>query len=163
MALAVSPPLARGISCAKCHQPAEVRGSSPRSRTQEGSHALPPHALRRSCAHQSTAPYPALPPALNDGVSAPEVFDDLWNSEPQFRHIWRVASVLWGVGLLTDAVLRVVMPYTLPIPVVPGLGGALWPVTFVLLQVVSNVHYHRAGLYRILGAAWLRPGESRSA
>jgi hypothetical protein len=44
-----------------------------------------------------------------------------------------------GVGLLTDAVLRVVMSYTLPIPVVPGPGGALWPVTFVLLQVVSNV------------------------
>ena len=67
------------------------------------------------------------------------------------------------MGLLTDAVLRVVMSYTLPIPVVPGLAGALWPVTFVLLQVVSNVYYHRAGLYRILGAAWLRPRESRSA
>jgi len=89
-------------------------------------------------------------------------WDDLWRSEPQFRHIWRVASVLWGVGL-TDAVLRVVMSYTFPMPVVPGLGGALWPVTFVLLQVVSNVYYHRAGLYRILGAAWLRPRESRSA
>ena len=49
-------------------------------------------------------------------------WDDLWSSEPQFRLIWRVASVLWGVGLLTDAVLRVVMSYTLPIPVVPGLG-----------------------------------------
>jgi hypothetical protein len=39
---------------------------------------------------------------------------------------------------------------------VPALGGALWPVTFVLIQVVTNVYYHRAGLYRILGAApWL--------
>ena len=49
-------------------------------------------------------------------------WDDLWSSEPQFRHIWRVASALWGVGLLTDAVLWVVMSYTLPIPVLTGLG-----------------------------------------
>jgi hypothetical protein len=39
---------------------------------------------------------------------------------------------------------------------VPALGGSLWPVTFVLIQVVTNVYYHRAGLYQILGAApWL--------
>ncbi len=39
--------------------------------------------------------------------------------------------------------------------VVPGLGGVLWPATFVVIQVVTNVYYHRAGLYRILGARWL--------
>ena len=83
-------------------------------------------------------------------------WDDLWSTDPAFRHIWRVATVMWGVGLMIDAVLRVLMSYTLPIPVVPGLGGALWPVTFVLLQIVSNVYYQRAGLYRILGAAWVR-------
>ena len=70
---------------------------------------------------------------------------------------------MWGAGLLADAVLRVVMSYTLPVAAVPGLGGALWPVTFVVLQVVSNVYYHRAGLYRILGARWLRPAQARSA
>jgi len=90
-------------------------------------------------------------------------WEDLWNTDPVFRHIWRVATVMWGVGLLADAVLRVAMSYTLPVPVVPGLGAALWPVTFVVLQVVSNVYYHRAGLYRILGAAWIRPGYVRSA
>jgi hypothetical protein len=46
------------------------------------------------------------------------------------------------------------MSYTLPVGVVPGLGGVLWPVTFVLIQVVTNVYYHRAGLYRLLGAPW---------
>ncbi len=89
-------------------------------------------------------------------------WEDLWNTDPAFRHIWRVATVMWGVGLMVDAVLRMIMSYTLPIPVVPGLGGALWPVTFVLLQIVSNVYYHRAGLYRILGAAWVRPAYVRS-
>jgi len=33
-----------------------------------------------------------------------------------FRHIWRVATVMWGMGLLTDAALRVAMSCTLPIP-----------------------------------------------
>jgi len=53
------------------------------------------------------------------------------------------------------------MSYTLPVAVVPGLGGALWPVTFVVLQIVTNVYYHFAGLNRLLGARWLarpRPG-----
>jgi hypothetical protein len=78
--------------------------------------------------------------------------DDVWAREPAFQKIWRVSTVIWGAGLLIDAVLRVLMPYTLPVGVVPGLGGALWPVTFIVIQVVTNVYYHRAGLYRLLGA-----------
>lgn len=81
-------------------------------------------------------------------------WDVIWDAEPRFRRIWRVASVMWGVGLLADAATRVVMSYTLPVPVVPGLSAVLWPVTFVVLQVVSNVYYQIAGLHRILGARW---------
>ena len=33
-----------------------------------------------------------------------------------FRHIWRVTTVMWGMGLLTDAALRVAMSCTRPIP-----------------------------------------------
>jgi hypothetical protein len=87
-------------------------------------------------------------------------WDELWAREPAFSRIWRVSTVMWGAGLLVDAALRVLMSYTLPVSVVPGLGGALWPVTFIVLQVVTNVYYHRAGLYRMLGAPWvnrLRP------
>jgi hypothetical protein len=93
-------------------------------------------------------------------------WDKLWMDGPGFRRIWRVSTVIWGAGLLVDAVLRVLMSYTLPVRVVPGLGGALWPVTFILIQVVTNVYYHRAGLYRMLGAPWAdglaaRRGEAR--
>ena len=87
-------------------------------------------------------------------------WEQLWTDEPGFRRIWRVSTVIWGAGLLVDAVLRILMSYTLPVAVVPGLGGALWPVTFIAIQVVTNVYYHRAGLYRLLGAPisdW-RPG-----
>lgn len=63
--------------------------------------------------------------------------------------------MIWGTGMLADAAIRVVMFYTLPVAVVPGLGGALWPVTFVILQIITNIYYHFAGLNRILGPRWL--------
>jgi hypothetical protein len=85
-------------------------------------------------------------------------WDGLWETSPDFRRIWKVSTVIWAVALLADAVVRVVMSFTLPVDVVPGLGGALWPVTFLVIQVVTNIYYNRAGLYRILGARWARRG-----
>lgn len=79
-------------------------------------------------------------------------WDALWEAEPGFRRIWRVSSVMWGTGMLADAAARVAMSWTLPVSAVPALGGALWPVTFVVLQVVTNVYYQAAGLNRMLGA-----------
>jgi hypothetical protein len=84
-------------------------------------------------------------------------WDVLWEAEPSFGRIWRVSTVMWGTGMLADAAIRVAMSYTLPVDVVPGLGGALWPVTFVVLQVVTNIYYQMAGLNRLLGARWQRP------
>jgi hypothetical protein len=81
-------------------------------------------------------------------------WDVLWETEPRFRTIWRVSSVIWGSGLLIDAAVRVVIAYTLPVDAVPGLGGALFPITFDVLQLVTNVYYNLAGLYPILGARW---------
>jgi hypothetical protein len=88
-------------------------------------------------------------------------WDELWTNSAAFRRIWRTASVIWGCGMLADAAARVIMSYTLPISTVPALGGLLWPVTFVLIQIVTNVYYHRAGLWQILGARWLRWGRVR--
>jgi hypothetical protein len=84
-------------------------------------------------------------------------WDRLWETDAAFRRIWRVSTLIWAAGLLTDAVLRIAMAYSLPVDVVPGLGGALWPVTLLVIQVITNVYYHWAGLYRILGARWLAP------
>lgn len=86
-------------------------------------------------------------------------WDALWEAEPGFRRIWRVSSVLWGTGMLLDAAIRVVMSYTLPVHEVPALSGALWPVTFVVLQVITNIYYQLAGLNRMLGAR--RPNRPR--
>lgn len=88
-------------------------------------------------------------------VFAAYSWDALWQAQSAFRRIWRISSVIWGAALLADAAIRVAMSYSLPVHVVPGLSGILWPVTFVVIQIVTNVYYHHAGLYRILGARWL--------
>jgi hypothetical protein len=77
-------------------------------------------------------------------------WDELWQRVPRFRRIWLICTVIWGTAILADAVIRVVMAYTLPIGLVPALGGALWPVTFVVLQVVTNVYFARSGFWLIL-------------
>lgn len=77
-------------------------------------------------------------------------WDELWERLPRFRHIWRVCTVIWGTAILADALIRVIMAWTLPINLVPALGGALWPVTFIVLQVVTNVYFARSGFWGIL-------------
>jgi hypothetical protein len=77
-------------------------------------------------------------------------WDELWEQVPRFRRIWRTCTIIWGTAILADAVVRVLMAAALPVSVVPALGGALWPVTFVILQVVTNLYFARAGLWRML-------------
>lgn len=87
---------------------------------------------------------------------APCSWDTVWIEQPQFRRIWRASTAVWGIAMLVDAVIPVVMSYSLPVHTVPALGGVLWPVTFLVIQVVTNVYYHRSGLYQLLGARWVR-------
>ena len=91
---------------------------------------------------------------------APRSWEIVWIEQPQFRRIWRISTAIWGTAMLVDAVIRVVMSYSLPVHTVPGLGGILWPVTFVVIQIVTNLYYHRSGLYQLLGARWLRDATS---
>ncbi|CAM5732362.1 hypothetical protein STENM223S_10746 [Streptomyces tendae] len=66
--------------------------------------------------------------------------------------MWRRLTVLWGVGLLCDALLRVVMAYTLPVDTVPALDGVLYAVSWIGLQVVTQVVLHRTGtLAKVFG------------
>jgi hypothetical protein len=64
--------------------------------------------------------------------------------------MWRVTTLIWGAAFLLDAAVRVVMAYALPVNDVPALAGALWLVTFLLLQIITNVYLSRSGLWPIL-------------
>ena len=69
-------------------------------------------------------------------------------------------QVIWGTAILADAVVRVLMAFALPVGVVPALGGVLWPVTFVILQVITNVYFARSGFWLILRG---QPGASSAS
>ncbi len=74
----------------------------------------------------------------------------LWAREPRFRRIWRISSAMWAGATLIDAVIRVIMAYTLPVHVVPAMQTGLLLATTLLMQVVTNVYYLRAGLWTMV-------------
>jgi hypothetical protein len=88
----------------------------------------------------------------------PAGWDDLWDRSPRFRRMWRVSSLLWGIGTLVDAALRVLMAYTLPPDQVPALGTALYVATSVVLIVVTNVYYGASGIYNRSSAIYPNQG-----
>lgn len=77
-------------------------------------------------------------------------WDLLWEREPHFRRSWRVTTVIWAIALLIDAVVRVVMAYTLPVNTVPALQTALMGVTTLLMQVITWVYYWKTGLWLMI-------------
>jgi hypothetical protein len=74
----------------------------------------------------------------------------LWARAPGFRRIWRMSSLFWAIALFIDAVVRVVMAYTLPVNAVPALQTGLMLVTTLVMQVVTWVYYWRTGLWAMV-------------
>lgn len=93
-------------------------------------------------------------PLLEGRFRWPRDWDELWDRSPRFRRMWRVSSLLWGVGTLVDAALRVVMAYTLPPDLVPALGTALYVGTSVVLIAVTTVYYAAAGIFNRTSALY---------
>jgi hypothetical protein len=77
-------------------------------------------------------------------------WDELWERSPSFRQGWRVSSLIWGIGSLVDAALRVVLAYSLPVDIVPAVTPVLFVVSFTLLGLIDQINYHRTGLRRLL-------------
>jgi hypothetical protein len=86
-------------------------------------------------------------PLLEGRLRWPKGWDSLWERSPRFRRMWRISSLLWGIGTLLDAALRVLMAYTLKPDAVPALGTMLYVVTSVVLIGATNVLYVRNGIY----------------
>ncbi|MEV4108021.1 VC0807 family protein [Nonomuraea sp. NPDC049695] len=68
-----------------------------------------------------------------------------WRESPAFRHMLRVATAIWGVGLVLDAGVRFVLAYSLPIDKVPLISGLQYVVVFAALEVSSQVYLRRKG------------------
>ena len=83
----------------------------------------------------------------------------LWAREARFRRIWRMSSAMWAGVTMIDAVIRVVMAYTLPVNVVPAMQTGLLVATTLLMQVVTNVYYIRSGLWAMVHQPYTPPTE----
>lgn len=62
---------------------------------------------------------------------------------PAVRRGHRVCSAVWGVGLLTEAAVRVPLIYLLPVSVLVGLSTALMVATFTALTLWSGRYARR--------------------
>jgi hypothetical protein len=102
--------------------------------------------------------YVFVKPLLEGRLGWPDGWDAVWAASPRFRHMWRVSSVLWGVGTLADAALRVVMAWTLPPDSVPLLANLLYGVTAAVLIVVTNIWYGVCGAWSRRSALWAGTG-----
>ncbi|MDQ6656865.1 MAG: hypothetical protein M3Z00_01290 [Actinomycetota bacterium] len=102
-------------------------------------------------------------PLLEGRFRWPRDWNMLWDRSPRFRRMWRVSSLLWGIGTLIDAALRVVMAYTLPPDLVPALGSGLYAGTSVVLIIVTTVYYAASGIYNRASAVYQPPGSPDAA
>lgn len=100
--------------------------------------------------------YRLCKPLLEGRFRWPSGWDELWAQAPRFRRMWRLSTVLWGLGTLVDSVLRVVMAYTLPPDTVPVLSTALFAGTSVVLIVATNILYAASGAFNPASALYRR-------
>lgn len=80
-------------------------------------------------------------------LSWPGHWEDLWETSASWRRMWRWSSVMWGIGTLVDAALRVGMAYSLRPDLAPALSLALFLGTAVVLNVITTIYYVRCGMF----------------
>ena len=56
---------------------------------------------------------------VKKGLAAGAAWERRWTDEPRFRHDIRLVSRVIGIVLVLDAVVRIVIAYTLPVDLVP--------------------------------------------
>lgn len=67
-----------------------------------------------------------------------------YQNNPDVRRGHRMASLVWGFGLLTEALIRVPLIYLLPISVMVGLSTAMMVATFAVLIAWTARYARRA-------------------
>lgn len=66
--------------------------------------------------------------------------EELYRTIPPVRRTFRVSAVVWGVGLLLEAIVRIPLIYLLPIDVMVGVSTAMM-VTVIVGLSIWNVWY----------------------
>jgi hypothetical protein len=69
-----------------------------------------------------------------------------WQGSPTYRRMLRTITAMWGVALVLDAGVRVVLAYTLPIDQVPLISGLQYAGLYLVLEVSTRVYARRKGV-----------------
>ena len=70
----------------------------------------------------------------------------MWRDSPSYRRLLRMITAMWGIGLLLDAGVRVVLAYTLPVDKVPLISGLQFLVVYCCLEGATRVYGRRASV-----------------
>jgi hypothetical protein len=71
--------------------------------------------------------------------------EEFYRTIPPVRHTFRLSAVVWGLGLLLEAIVRIPLIYLLPIDVMVGLSTALMVVVIVGLSIWNAWYGARTG------------------
>ncbi|MCM2291270.1 hypothetical protein NAC44_02875 [Allorhizobium sp. BGMRC 0089] len=75
--------------------------------------------------------------ATSGDASERQKGETLWQSKPPYRNIMRFITLVWCLGLLGEALLRLVLIPLLPVAVFLPLSEVMWMAAFGLLTVWS--------------------------
>ncbi|WP_433281021.1 VC0807 family protein [Pseudonocardia xinjiangensis] len=110
--------------------------------------------LLGSCLAGRPAMYALMRRAVAGDPGKAAEWDRRWTTQPRFRRIMSVVSVVWGAGLLVDAVVRVPLVYLLPPDVATSASTALEVATIALLVGWSLLYRrHRERLAAVADGA----------
>jgi hypothetical protein len=80
------------------------------------------------------------------GEAGADAWAARWTDDPAFRRHIRILTAVWGVVFLADALVRVVLAYSLPLDAVPGVSTVQWVVVLACLLVFHARYVSRTGL-----------------
>lgn len=76
--------------------------------------------------------------------SEPAEFDAMYQSMPALRRRFKMLSGMWGIGLVLEATVRVVLAYQLPVDTMVWLSNVLFFAVITLLMVITVKSAKRA-------------------
>jgi hypothetical protein len=94
-------------------------------------------AFLLSCLIGKPLTYLAYRKALSGDPAAAADLEAKYEEIPRARNLMRAMSMIWGVGLLAEAVVRAVLAYQLPVSTMVGLSTVLTVGTIALLLVIT--------------------------
>ncbi|WP_378740180.1 VC0807 family protein [Nocardia brasiliensis] len=73
-------------------------------------------------------------------------WDARWDNDSRFRNHLRVLTAVWGTAFAADALVRVLLAYTLPIDSIPLVSTLQWLAVLVAVLIFHNIYVTKHGL-----------------